>query len=42
MQLFKYMTLTLCQQQQPDDVVLPPRGKQSHLPKGPNEEDGEK
>ena len=39
MQLFKYVTLTLCQQQHPDDVVLPPRGIQSHLSEGPNEED---
>ena len=42
MQLFKYVTLTLCQQQHPDDVVLPARGKQSHLSKGPNEADGGK
>ena len=39
MQLFKYVTLTLCQQQHPDDVVLPPRGIQSHLSEGLNEED---
>ena len=42
MQLFKYVTLTLCQQQHPGDVVLPSRGKQSHLSKGPNEADGGK
>ena len=43
MQLFKYVTLTLCQQQHPDDVLLPLRGKQSPLSKGPIEEDeGEK
>ena len=34
MQLFKYETLTLSQQQHPVDVLLPPRGKQSHLSKG--------
>ena len=28
MQLFKYVTLTLWQQQYPDDEVLPPLGKQ--------------
>ena len=38
MQMFKYVTLTLCQQQLQDDVVLPPRGKQRHLSKGPKEE----
>ena len=32
------MTLILCQQQHPDDVVLTLRGKQSHLSQGPNEE----
>ena len=42
MQMLKYVTLTLCQQQHPDDVLLPPRGKQSHLFKGPTEEDGKK
>ena len=42
MELFKYVTLTLCQQQHPDDAVLPPRGKQSQLSEGPNEEDGRK
>ena len=41
MQLFKYVILTLCQQEHPDDVVLPPREKQSHHSEGPNE-DGEK
>ena len=40
MQLFQYATLTLYQQQNPDDVVLPLKGKQSHLSKGPTEEDG--
>ena len=34
MQLFKYETLTLSQQQHPVDVLLPPRGKQSRLSKG--------
>ena len=42
MQLFKYVTLTLCQQQHLDDVVLPARGKQSHLSKERNKEDGTK
>ena len=42
MQLFQYVTLTLCQQQHPDDVVLPPRGTQSHLSKGPIEKHGGK
>ena len=43
MQLFKYVTLTLCQQQHPADVVLPPRGKQGHLSKGLLiQEDGKK
>ena len=27
----EYSTLTLCPQQHPDDVVLTPRGKQSHM-----------
>ena len=40
MQLFKYMTLTFCQQMHPEDVVLPPRGKQNYLSKMPIEEDG--
>ena len=35
MQLFKYVTLTLRQQHHPDDVLLPPTGKQIHLSKGP-------
>lgn len=34
MQLFKYETLTLSQQQHPVDVLLPPTGKQSYLSKG--------
>ena len=42
MLLFKYVTLTLCQQQHPDNVVLIARGKQSHLSEGLNEEDGGK
>ena len=40
MQLFRYATLTLCQQQHTYDVLLPPKGKQSHLSKRPSEEDG--
>ena len=39
MLLFKYVTLTLRQQQHPDDAQLLPRGKQSHISKGPIEED---
>ena len=39
MQLLKYVTLTFCQQQHPDDVLLPPKGKQSHLSERPIEED---
>ena len=42
MQLLEYVTLTLCQQQHPDDAVLLPRRKQSHLSEGPNEENGKK
>ena len=42
MQLFKYMTLILCQEQHPDVIVVPPRGKQNHLSKGPIGEDGKK
>ena len=30
----------LCQQQLPDDVLVPATGKQSHMSKGPIEEDG--
>ena len=37
-----YVTLTLYQQQHPDDVLLLPTGKQSHLSTGPVEEDGGK
>ena len=42
MQLLECVTLTLCQQQHPDDVVLLPRRKQSHLPEGPNDENEKK
>ena len=42
MQMLKYVTLTLCQQQHPDDVMLPPKGKQSNLSKRTNKEDGGK
>ena len=42
MQLFKYVSLSLWQQKPPDDVVLPHRGKQSHLSKGPIEKDEKK
>lgn len=40
MQLFKYETLTLSQQQHPVDVLLPPTGKQSYLSKGHIEKAG--
>ena len=41
MQLFKYLTVILRQKQHPDDVVLPSRGKQSHLSQGSIEKDWE-
>ena len=40
MQLLKHVTLTLCQQQHPDEVLLPRRGTQSLMSNGRIGENG--